>query len=191
MSFKFSTIFVPIPYTWDNESSLQQMIFYKWCTVSSPLPVTVFLSKCSFFLHPFLSLLAVCSLFLFLGLAGLLLLHLIFECTQGKDITFSSASLEVSLCWLPSGSGGIFFRSSAVCCPLLVDGVQMPVAPMSEQTVSTPGGWEMYFTWEGRKSVSLEEFLFSGNISVQENLFLSSTILHTLMNASLAKPIRF
>jgi hypothetical protein len=60
---------------------------------------------------------------MFLGLAGLLLLQLILECTQGKNITFISASLEVSLCWLPSGSGGIFFRSSAVYCPLLVDGV--------------------------------------------------------------------
>jgi hypothetical protein len=67
----------------------------------------------------------------------------------------------------------------------------MPVPPISEQAVPTPAGWEMYFTWEGRKSVSLEKFIVNGYISVQENLFLSRTILYTLMNASLARPVRF
>jgi hypothetical protein len=73
-------------------------------------------------------------------LAGMLHLQLILDCNWSENTTFSSVSLEVSLCWLPSGSGDIFLNSSAVCCPLLFDGVQMSIPPISEQAVSTPAG---------------------------------------------------
>lgn len=139
-----------------------------------------------FLLTSFPSWLVVCFLSLFLRLPGML--HLILDCTWCKDVTFSSASLEVSLCWLPSGNGGIFLSSSAVCWPLLVGGVQMSIPQYQSRQFQPLQVWEMYLIWEGRKSVSLEEFLFNGYISVQ---VLERTILHTLMDASLTRPIRF
>jgi hypothetical protein len=69
--------------------------------------------------------------------------------------------LGVSLWWLPSRSSNIFFKNSAVCCPLVVYGVRMSVPPSSEQAVSTPASWGMCIICDGRKSISLETLVFN------------------------------
>jgi hypothetical protein len=82
-------------------------------------------------------------LFIFLGFAASF-------CVQ---LTSSAASFICGLSLLTSGCGDIFFRTSYVCYPHLLDEVRMSVTPSPEQAVSTSAGLEISVTCEDRNSM--------------------------------------
>lgn len=161
------------------------MTLHKWYTASSLLPQlrpSLPGALSSYILLVYC--LAVCLfVFLFLGFGASLSLHLILQWTCGNNFTSGTVFFffsEAILCWVPSGSGDVFFKISAVCCSSLLDGLRIWPTPIYRT------GLDISVTCEGWNPVLFKILLLNGYITVQGNSFLARSILHILVYVSFA-----